>query len=670
MKVSIRTKLLSFIPIMILVVVLIAGISYRFAREEIEHQIEEKLISEAGQVSGGMEVELAEYQRIGETLSEVVGAEGTSLGESNYEALLGRTVGLSDSLLGIGIFFEPYAYDENLEFFAPYSFREDGNISFTDVYAQPDYDYPNQDWYVAGKEAGEATWTAPFYDEALGTDIVTVSTPFYTEDGSLLGAISSDMDITNIQRIAQNLEVGENGWAFLVDNTGTFLYHPEATTMADDPALAGISSHFSEDGLDRVSYESGDAIVSYNQLDQNGWTLGLVLPESEVYAGVNKLLRNVVIIAVILILLTALAVFLLAAQITKPIRALNSEVKYIAEGDLTRQIPVKTKDETGELTTSFNLMVTSLRELVGSVRESVQTSSEAVSQLSAVSEETMASTEQINRAIEDVAEGTTTAAASAEESSRKTTELSEQLSALTVTSKSLTAQAGQVEETNKNGSEQTALLQTKAEQTDGMIKHVEDVVEDLTEQMSEVASIVSTIASISEQTNLLALNASIEAARAGEHGRGFAVVAEEVRKLAEETASATGHIRGTMEDIQTKAKVASTEMGNARELSAEQFEITEKTVSSFDQIAASNQEMMQLVSNMTNQISSIETNKEKVVSAIGEIAVVMEETAAASEQVSASANEQLTALETITLSAEDLQVSSEKLMQQIEQFKS
>ncbi|WP_225743277.1 methyl-accepting chemotaxis protein [Marinilactibacillus sp. Marseille-P9653] len=669
MKVSIRTKLLSFIPIMIMVVVLIAGISYRFAKGEIEEQIEKSLIHEAGQVSGEMEVELAEYQRIGETLSDVVGVEGTELDESSYEAILGRTIGVTDSLLGIGAFFEPYTYDENIELFEPYSLRAEDGVEFS---AEPDqdYDYTSLEWYVAGVEAGVTTWIEPFYDETLETDIVAVITPFYAEDDSLLGVISSDIEISSLQKMTEDIVVGEAGWAFLVDGAGNLLYHPTADKIADDPALAGIIGDFGEEGLERVSYDSGDALVSYNQLDQNGWALGLVLPESEVYAGVNNLLRNIILIAIVVIILTTLAVFLLAAQITKPIRTLNNEVKYIAEGDLSRQIAVKTKDETGELTTSFNLMVSNLRDLVGSVRESVQTSSEAVSQLSAVSEETMASTEQINRAIEDVAEGTTTAAASAEESSRKTTELSEQLSALTVASKSLTAQASQVEATNKNGSEQTALLQTKAEQTDGTIKQVETVVEDLTEQMNEVASIVSTIASISEQTNLLALNASIEAARAGEHGRGFAVVAEEVRKLAEEAASATGHIRGTMEEIQAKAKLASSEMGTARMLSAEQFDITGQTVASFDQIAASNLEMMKLVSNMTNQISSIETNKEKVVSAIGEIAVVMEETAAASEEVSASANEQLTALETITLSAEDLQTSSEKLMQQIEQFKS
>lgn len=670
MKMSIKTKILSFIPIMIIVVLVISGLSYIFAKNEIEEEIESRLARQAGETAGDMETLLSEHQRIGEALAEVAGQKGTTFNEEDYQSLQERLIGMNDATFGIGVWFEPYAYDEDTEFFGPYSFRDGEEIAYTDEYANADYNYPSQEWYTAGVEAQGATWTAPYYDEALDTVLVTTGTPFYTEEGTLLGAVSSDMNAEAILALAQNIEVGKNGWAFLMDENGTLLAHRDAETIEDDPVLQEISGEFEDSGTERVAYADGDAVVSYTTLAQNGWKLGLVLPESEVYAGVNTLLRNVVLIAVVLIILTTVAMYVLASKITKPIRALNEEVKHVAEGDLSRQLTVTSKDETGELTTSFNLMVTNLQNLIASVRESVHTSSDAVSQLSAISEETMASSEQISRAIQDVAEGTTNAAAAAEESSNKTTALSEKLSALSVVSNSLHQQSEKVDETNQKGSEKTSVLQVKAEQTDEMIGHVEEVVQDLSEQMTEVASVVGTIAAISEKTNLLALNASIEAAQAGEHGRGFAVVAEEVRKLAEQTAEATRDIRDSMKDIQTKTVAVTDEMANARKLSIEQFEITEETVASFGEIAKSNTTMSNLVSDMTNHIKDIEVNKEKVVSAIAEIAVVMEESAAASEEVSASATEQLTALEMVTTSAEDLQVSSEKLVQQIEQFKS
>jgi methyl-accepting chemotaxis protein len=84
--------------------------------------------------------------------------------------------------------------------------------------------------------------------------------------------------------------------------------------------------------------------------------------------------------------------------------------------------------------------------------------------------------------------------------------------------------------------------------TDG--ERVRDVVAHLGAKSAEIDGIVQTITGIADQTNLLALNAAIEAARAGEHGRGFAVVAEEVRKLAEEAASAGGSIGQLIVEIQ------------------------------------------------------------------------------------------------------------------------
>lgn len=146
MKMSIKTKILSFIPIMIIVVLVISGLSYIFAKNEIEEEIESRLARQAGETAGDMETLLSEHQRIGEALAEVAGQKGTTFNEEDYQSLQERLIGMNDATFGIGVWFEPYAYDEDTEFFGPYSFRDGEDIAYTDEYANADYNYPLQEW--------------------------------------------------------------------------------------------------------------------------------------------------------------------------------------------------------------------------------------------------------------------------------------------------------------------------------------------------------------------------------------------------------------------------------------------------------------------------------------------------------------------------------------------
>jgi methyl-accepting chemotaxis protein len=380
--------------------------------------------------------------------------------------------------------------------------------------------------------------------------------------------------------------------------------------------------------------------------------------------------KLVMFISILVVILGTVIALITSQKISTPIRSVMSRMKEITNGDLSKS-PLKTnlRDETGQLMIATNEMNRHMRELLQKINVVSETVSGQSEELTQSANEVKAGSEQIAVTMQELASG-------AEVQANTSSELSCVMSAF----------ATNVQEANDNGqhinqaSNEILVMTDKGSQLmdsstkkmieiDCIVKDSVQKVKDLDIQSQEISKLVVVIKEVADQTNLLALNAAIEAARAGEHGRGFSVVAEEVRKLAEQTATSVTDITRIVTNIQNGFNAVTESLhGGYKEV--EQGTVQIKTTGeTFHEISTSVTGMVDRIKILSTKMSDIADNSQTMNSSIQEIAATAEESAAGVEQTVASVQQTSSSMEEVARSSGDLAKLAEELNELVRQFK-
>lgn len=648
---KIGTKILVMVlPIMVIAQLVLTIISATSSDALVEEKTQQSMEAELRANISEVDGYLRDVETLATAISVVVADSYKYTAWDDYQVMLEDLISTNDIVLGSGLWFEPYAFDEAQEYYGPYVMKDGDKIVTTWEYSNAEYDYFNQEYYTNAMSSDGPMITDPYYDETSGTIMSTCSTPIFV-NGNKIGCITVDIELSAITEIIANVKVGETGVGILTSGSGVLLagHNDEmvqnGVSILEDsnPSFAAMGQEVLDAASGTSSYEDGSESykVYFATIEDTGWKLLVSINAYELMQPIYNLINRLVIICVIAVVVAILFIIISIGGITKTIRRVQKFATELASGDFTvDRLKVKGRDEIAVMSNSLNDMYTNNKEVIRSIADYSVDISDSSSKMKSAAEGLKMEFDKIVDIMTSVNSDMMNSSAATEELSASVDQVAESADNLNEETKGsldlaidIQKRANEIGKNSQEAFDKSQSLQTtfgnNLEESIAQSKVVENI--------GEMASV---IADIADQITLLSLNASIEAARAGEQGKGFAVVATEIGKLAGQTSDSVEKIQETISAIQQAfeglAKNAKSLLDYVSDTVTPDYKNFVSVAERYGQDAESIKETSEKLSIMTDSIQEIMS---EVRLAIQNIAEATQNTAANSGEVMDSVDE-------------------------------
>ncbi|CCO50188.1 hypothetical protein VIBNISOn1_p0025 [Vibrio nigripulchritudo SOn1] len=622
------------IPILSSVILGIAVLSFTMIstvnknyREAVLIAAGDSLAKNAAEIQGQVNESIQVTQALARSLSSLT-ADHENFNENAIMNLLYNTQQNNFGLFyGVWANWLPNKYPDTVSnayisegHFAPMAFpSSDGGISKVTTTGHSGNDEKSL-WFIEPVTTGKLYMTEPtsYFIDGRDVNLITIGFPIYHK-GNIVGVAGVNMNAGAIQENTGKLNYKGIGYAFLVTNAQKYFSHPNADFIGeiattDFPTITQVRSSMVETAYSAVDKQLGkmSQTILYPLEFKNSrdvMTLGIVLPEEELFAFLDTLSLEAILIAIVLITVMAALTYLVIRQLVNKIGGEPDHVIHqviaMTQGDLSHKSKPKKSREDSLIAYVHNLSL-NLSKMMSEFAVNSKSLSESATFLKNASQDLVKNTiEQSN--------GSTQVADAAMDMTQTIHSIANNLKDM----------ADYAEETGCQTKESSIVVKASVDSIYAIKSTAEKSNESVTALQSsaeKILNIVNVIADIAEQTNLLALNAAIEAARAGDNGRGFAVVADEVRGLASRTQTATLEISDLVNATQRDVEGVSSSMKHVSDQVASGVQQSEKVEESLRLIAQRIDSLEERLCSVSAETTEIANASEEVKSNIDHVA--------------------------------------------------
>lgn len=586
-----------------------------------------------------------------------------ALQEKNYEkeSFFANTawpmVKNNDNISGMGIYFEPYAFDPSIRDYAIYVDTEDAQNKV--ITSEGDYEsYSNEAYYRITKETKQQYITDPIIYE--GKQLCSLCYPILYNN-EVKGNINIDVIVSNFSKIESANEKYPTMFANILTQDGIYVYDSTSndlpgTNMKErnsTEVYVKIMAEFAKGepfqmdapyiGLDGKTKEYARYFYPIDCGQQTWWAQTSV-ETKDLNKDVIRLTAIMLIMSVLALLTIIIVIMVLLRRMLKPIDYVVEAAENISLGCFDIDLEVNSEDEIGKLAETFQATALNLKTIIQDVNYLLGLMANGDFQVASQYEEKYAgdyreillamrgikiqlsnTLSEINQASEQVSFGSDQVASGAQALSQGAEEQASSIEELSATIAIISEHTKRNAEDAENAKMVVSKTEHQVEDCNKQLKEMVTAIKVINDKSNEINEIIKIIDAIAFQTNILALNAAIEAARAGEAGKGFAVVADEVRNLAGKSAEAAKNTAILIEET-----VNAVEDGTL---------MADKTERAMEVVVEGTSAITKLIERIVNASNEQAQGAGQVTFAVEQIASVIQNNSATAEESAATSEE-------------------------------